>query len=181
MTDPDEARRLARFRDPPPITIAQALAAAHPVHEISMRLGRVPVRVPLTPHETTFRKIDGFHADVENGGLNQALTNSSGDDFHVVEAFVQAWCSPELADVFADVAGMFPLGEVPVDRDARCALVWKMPGHPERDPLEALCDRYHELTAGADSDAMNAGLIAFATCHQASFVHLATPLIRIDF
>lgn len=181
MIDPDLAQRLARFRDPPSITIAAALAMGNPVFEISMRLDRVPVRVPLTPHEDTFRRVAGFHADVANGGLNQALTNSSGDDAGLVAAFARDWCSPELADVFVEVARMFPQGVVPADRDARQALVWAMPGHPERDPFDELSDRYHALTAGAASDAMDAGLVAFATRHQESFVHLATPLIKIDF
>ena len=174
MSGADEAARLAAFRRPPPLTIGEALASANPIGAIWTRLGRVPVHVPLTAQERLFKQVAGFHADVGNGGLHQALTNSSGDDAGVVAAFVRDWCRLELAGVFEDLARLFADGVIPTDRDVREPLVWAMPRDPGLDPFDDLDARYHALTFGAESDAMDVGLVAFVTRHQDAFVHLAT-------
>ncbi len=153
------------FLNPEPMTIEDALASEQPAVEIGRRLGVSPEQ-PMTDVEETYWVAFYFLGDSLNGGIDQALSNSTGDAFDSVMEFTKLHCDPRITSVLAQVAALFPNSVVPTDRVTRNAALDALPENGE-DLFEQINSEFYEL-----EDRYITGLIAFATENKSEFKNL---------
>ena len=75
-----------------------------------------------------------FSCEAANGGVSQFLTNDSGNDFNETLEHLIRLGADQQAKAFNRVAKEIFDGNVPVDREARCAVYWNFSGENEDDP-----------------------------------------------
>lgn len=143
------------------MTIDEALASPKPIGNIFLRLAHARSRAPS---EQMFWDAAYFLTDAENGGLHQAMTNSTSDAFESIQRFADIYCGVSVAKIFRNIAALFPDGHVPADRDQRTALIFAMSADEngefeelteENDPFCELTDDFYR-----NAENYNAGLIA---------------------
>jgi hypothetical protein len=165
--------RLPSTRNNVSMTIDDALASQNPVGEI---FGRLAQARPSTRSEQTFWDAAYFHTDALNGGLHQAMTNSTGDVFASVKAFVDSYCDSTVARIFTGIAQLFPHGVVPANRSERNILIFEMSADENGvfDELTEENDPFAELTTDfyGVEDRFADGLIALASKNRSDFPSL---------
>ena len=114
----------------------------------------------MSEPEKVFWSVAYFVGDTLNGGLDQSLTNDTGELMPLFTEFAKRYGSPELVAVVEQIAALFPSGLVPADREERCRAL------AEVDP-ETL-DRLTEAFYGCEST-IDQGLIALAKNNAAQF------------
>ena len=144
------------------MSIDEALAGPDPVGDIAERLMHKPIERMSDP-EKVFWAVSYFVADALNGGLDQTMTNSTGDFIDVVGEFARRYGPPELVEVVADVHRLFPGGRAPVGREARIDAVASMRSD-DVDPFEDLTTRFYRC-----EDAIRAGLLALVQRNRDAF------------
>ena len=155
----DVDARVQALREPPPMSLEQALAAPDPVSEIAIRITGKPFS-SLSDPEKVFWSVTYFVGDTFNGGLDQTLTNDTGELMPLFAEFARRYGTPELISVVEQIAALFASGEVPADRDERARAV------AEIDP--EVLDRLTEAFYGCER-AIDQGLIALARRNAALF------------
>ena len=150
-------------RNPPPISIEQALAAEDPVFEIGTRLAHKPIAA-MSDAEKAFWSVGYFLGDTLNGGLLQTMKNSTGDFLEVVGEFAARYGPPELAEIVAGIHAAFPGGRAPADRAGRVDLIEPLLVAEEIDPFEDLTARFYTC-----EDAIRAGLVRLVENNRTAF------------
>jgi hypothetical protein len=149
-------------RDPRPMSVAQALASDDPVFEIGIRLAHKPIAA-MSGAEKAFWSVDYFLGDTLDGGLLQAMMNSTGDFLEVVGEFAARYGPQELVEIVAGVHAAFPGGRAPADRDGRVDLINPRIAE-EIDPFEELTERFYKC-----EDAIRAGLLRLVENNRSAF------------
>lgn len=148
MTDRDFRAQLDALREPPPMTLEEALASADPVAEILRRIGRGGFE-PMSAPERVFWSVASFLDEVLNEGLESALSGDTRELLPLVREFARRYGSEglrELMDAVAEAAA-------PMDPDC----------------LDTLTERFFE-----HEDLFVEGLVALASNNKAAF-DLGTP------
>ena len=148
MSNPDFRAQLEALREPAPMTIDEALAAADPVTEIVSRLGRGGYETMSAP-ERVFWSVASFVDEVMNEGLEQALCGETRELLPLAAEFARRYGAPPVRDLFADTEAAV------ADMDPDC--------------LDALTERYF-----ATEDDINEALVAMASRNREAF-DLDTP------
>ena len=107
-------------------------------------------------------------SDIENGGLHQFLTNSSGDFAEEAKRGLQEIGARKVLAVLNDASAVFPDGVVPADRDARYAVLEaqeKRDGDAVWAKWDALSDKY-DRAAKAE---LYSRLLRWVREHQTEF------------
>ena len=133
--------KMRAFRDPPSMTIDQALASDDPVGEIGLRLIHKPT-LRMSEPEKVFSAVSYFVDDTLNGGLIQTMTNSTGELIEVVEEFANRYGPPELIDIVSGVHSSFPGGRVPAKREDRIDFLSPLI-ESDIDPFDELTTRFY--------------------------------------
>ena len=141
------------------MTLEQALVKPNPVAEIAVRLSHKATS-SMTEPEKVFWSVSYFAGDTLNGGLEQSLTNDTGELVPVFAEFAKRYGSPELVAVVEQIVALFPSGQLPADREERYRLI------SEADPAQL--DRLTKAFYGCEA-AIDKGLIALATKNHAQF------------
>ena len=157
---------LKGFRDPPPMTLEQALASERPVHEIGIRI--MGDFEQLTEQEKLFWAANYFMSDTLNGGLHQTLSNDTGFWTEAVAAFARAYCTPELGRIFSELQALFPAGKVPESREERNALLDQMESDGRQKRLDELTTKLCEC-----EPQFNQGLLRFVSENADAFLGLS--------
>jgi hypothetical protein len=166
-------RDLREHRNPAPISIPTALASTDPIYEISRRLSHCPFE-QMSNAEQEFFLATYFLADALNGGLDQALFNSIGDDFTAVVQFAESYCDASVADVLGRLGALFPNAIVPRDRDSRGDIVVALNDSPG-DPIGALTTEFYDL-----EDEYRTGLLKLIQVHSDEFSFPTHMTVRGD-
>jgi hypothetical protein len=153
---------LKNFRNPPSLTMEQALASERPVHEIGVRI--VGDFEQLTEAEQLFWAADYFMNDTLNGGLHQTLSNDTGYWFGAVERLMLQYSVPELSQVFSEVRNLFPDQKISLLREARNEILDQMDEDGRSQRLDELTSRIYEC-----EDEYNRCLVQFASEHKDQF------------
>jgi hypothetical protein len=81
-------------------------------------------RQQLSAGELMVLLVNGFVWEMDNGGMNQILFNSIGDDAEALRAILRAIGATEAADALDRVsATLFGGGPIPIDRKTRAKLM----------------------------------------------------------
>lgn len=150
------------FLSPKPITFDEALASNQPVVELATRFG-ISESQPMTESEQYFWQAFYFLGDSLNGGVDQALSNSTGDVFEDVHDFTRKYCTTEISALFGRIADVFPDSKVPSDRDVRNDLLDEV-CPDDADAFGSINMRLYDLEAE-----FMAGLLKFAKVHRSEF------------
>ena len=148
MTEPDFRAQLEALREPPPMTLEEALAASDPVSEIVRRIGRGGYET-MTPPERVFWSVASFLDEVLNEGLEAALCGETREVLPLVREFARRYGSETLQEMMDEVAA------AAADMDPDC--------------LDALTERFFE-----HEDLFVEGLVALASNNKDAF-DLDTP------
>lgn len=153
------------FLNPSPMTIDEALASEQPAVEIGRRLG-VSSEQPMTATEELYWAAFYFLGDSLNGGVDQALSNSTGDIFDDVQEFAATYCDPALSQVLESIVDLFPNRTVPKDRTERNLAMDSIFVDGE-DPFSEINDAFYE-----QEGAFLSGLVKLATDKKDEFINL---------
>lgn len=132
------------------------------VFEIASSLARKPIEA-MSDAEKVFWSVSYFLGDALDGGLVQAMTNSTGDFLDVVGEFAKRYGPPELVEIVAGVHRVFPGGRAPAQRDRRMEIL---------EPFIAKgVDPFDSLTARFDAceDGIRAALIKLVESNRGAF------------
>lgn len=143
MTDRDFRAQLDALREPPPMTLEEALASADPVTEIVRRIGRNGYD-PMSAPERVFWSVASFLDEVLNDGLEGALSGPTRQVLPLVQEFARRYGSEGLRKLMDEVA------EAAVEMDPDC--------------LDALTERFF-----SHEDLFVEGLVALASNNKAAF------------
>jgi len=147
------------------MSLDQALLMANPVSEIAIRLSNKPHALMSEP-EKVFWSVTYFVSDTMNGGLDQSLTNDTGEFMPLFAEFAKRYGTAELTAVVDQISDLFPSGQVPTDREVRCRLVSEI----DHETI----DRLTELFYNCES-AIKEGLINMAQANSAKFDLKGSP------
>jgi hypothetical protein len=158
-TKRDLDAQIRALREPSPMSLEQALSTPNPVGEIAIRLsGKSPSS--MSGPEKVFWSVTYFVGDTMNGGLDQSLTNDTGELMPLFAEFAKRYGSPELVAVVEQISALFPSGVMPSDREERYRVISEV----DRETLDRLTDTFY----GCEST-INQGLIALAKKNAAQF------------
>ncbi len=165
FTKRDLDAQVQALRDPMPMSLDQVLLTANPVSEIAIRLSSKPHNSMSEP-EKVFWSVAYFVSDTMNGGLDQSLTNDTGELMPLFAEFAKRYGTAELTSLVDQISALFPFGHVPTDREERCRLVSNID--------HETVDRLSELFYNCES-AISEGLITMAQANSAKFDLMGSP------
>jgi hypothetical protein len=148
VSERDFKAQLEALKEPPAMTLEQALASEDPVTEIVRRIGRSGYELMTAP-ERVFWSVASFLDEVLNEGLESALGAGTRDMLPRVQEFARRYGSETLRELMDEV--------VDAQRDM------------DPDCLDTLTERFFE-----HEDLFVEGLVALASNNRAAF-DLAPP------
>jgi hypothetical protein len=151
--------------NPAPMTIDEALASENPAVEIGRRLG-ISAEQPMTAAEELYWSVFYFLGDSLNGGVDQALSNSTGDIFDDLQEFAVTYCDPSLSQLLGRISNLFPNQTVPKDRSER-NISMDLISVDGSDPFDDINDTFYE-----QEEVFWSGLVEMATQRKDEFINL---------
>jgi Domain of unknown function (DUF4375) len=85
-----------------------------------------------------------FLIEVDNGGIDQYLSNSSGNSFETLLSSLEKVGSEKTLTLMREIKDFFPEKSVPSDREIRNDLMENRIGLEGKKKIEANTDRYHQ-------------------------------------
>jgi hypothetical protein len=143
MNERDFKAQLEALKEPPPMTLEEALASDDPVTEIVRRIGRNGYELMTAP-ERVFWSVASFLDEVLNEGMESALGGDTRDVLPLVQEFTRRYGSEMLRELVDEV--------VAAQRDM------------DPDCLDTLTERFFE-----HEDLFVEGLVALASNNRAAF------------
>jgi hypothetical protein len=121
-------------------------------------------RQQLSAGELMVLLVNGFVWEMDNGGMNQILFNSIGDDAEALRALLRGIGATEAADALDRVsATVFGGGPIPADRKTRAKLVSAWESEDEAR-AEAFFD-----AAGVETGPITQAAVAYIRAHREQF------------
>jgi len=128
----------------------------------------------LTHGERLVLELNALMGEVLNGGFHQYLWNSSGDFAEKTRSMLREIGAPSTAALLDRVAGAFPDGRIPEEREDRCRLIEDLEnGNPEVD-LFADEDRVFYQS----EENLNRLLVEYIVNHREEFVEPTDEIVR---
>jgi hypothetical protein len=131
---------------------------------VSMKQLRKGIK-SLSDQEKIFFLVYSFEMELLNGGADQYLVNSSGDNANEVQSAMCAINAFRSSAIIEDFLSMFPDGRVPRDRGERLQFLrssWRSPEYEKR--IEDITSEYYK-----DEDGIFSLLYAFFRKNQQYF------------
>jgi hypothetical protein len=143
------------------------MSGEDPFGELCSRLLQLKAE-QMTPAERLFDNVCAFLGDALNGGIFQAMSNSTGDNFADVEDFATRFCGEETLALFADIRQLFPGAVVPKDRSTREDILDGLQGN-----VDVIFENFDVRFALVES-MMQSQLVEFARLRQSEFENVQT-------
>ena len=157
---------MKRFLNPGMKSLDEIMEGTDPFGEICSRILSVE-NSNVTPEERHFANVATFVGDVLNGGIGQALWNSSGDYFAEVEEFVDTHLGWDSSEAFVNLRNSFPGKLIPKQRELREGVLDEV-ADDVSEALEVFDSRFLKMERKIQS-----ALVDYAKSHRESFSNLS--------